>query len=134
PAKFVDFSTLTVAVDASKIDKLGGNTDFQGDIYVEYESAQDGQTYKTGILTQQLHFRTQLTPSQTGGNLDGVIFVNDEIEVDGDGFLLGGDEGTSFARLTGCYKLDTGSTCVPISQQEIPLHPRTPFSRSEASF
>ena len=65
PAKFVDFSTLTVAVDVGKIDKLGGNTDFMGDITVEYVAASDGNTYKTGTLTQMLKFRKTLTPTPT---------------------------------------------------------------------
>ncbi len=133
PAKFVDFSTLTVEVDAAKISKLGGNTDFDGDIFVEFVAESDGNTYTTGKLMQGLKFRTSLTPTPTG-IVDGVIFVNDQIQVDGDGFLLGGDEGTTYARLTGCYTLDSTSTCVPISQQEIPLQPRTELSRSEASF
>lgn len=133
PARFVDFSTLTVTVDAQKIARLGGNTDFQGDVYVEYVSVHNGDTYKTGILTQMLRFRTSLTPTPTG-IVDGVIFVNDQIEVNGDGFLLGGDEGTTMARLTGCFTPDGMSTCVPISTQEIPMQPRTPLSRTEASF
>jgi hypothetical protein len=133
PAKFVDFSTLTVAVDAAKIDKLGGNTDFMGDVTVEYVAESDGETYKSGTLTQSLKFRKTLTPTPTGV-VDGVIFVNDQIEVDGDGFLLGGEEGSSYARLSGCFKKDGTSTCVPITTTEIPLQPRTPLSRTEASF
>jgi hypothetical protein len=133
PAKFVDFSTLTVSVDAAKIDGLGGNTDFSGEIYVEFVAETDGNTYATGKLTQDLHFRKTLTPSPTG-IIEGVIFVNDQIQVDGDGFLLGGDEGSTVARLTGCFTLDTSSTCTPINEQEIPLQPRTELSRSEASF
>jgi hypothetical protein len=133
PTTFVDFSTLTVAVDAAKIDGLGGNTDFTGEIYVEYVAETDGNTYKTGKLTQDLHFRKTLTPTPTGV-VEGVIFVNEKIQVDGDGFLLGGDEGSTVARLTGCFKLDTSSTCTPINQQVIPLQPRTDLSRSEASF
>ena len=35
---------LTVSVDAAKVAKLGGNTDFQGDIYIEYVSAENGDT------------------------------------------------------------------------------------------
>lgn len=133
PATFVDFSTLTVAVDGSKIDALGGNTDFSGEIFVEFVAESDGNTYRTGKLTQDLKFRRTLTPSPTG-IIDGVIFVNDMIQVDGDGFLLGGDEGTTYARLNGCFKLDGQSTCNAISPQEIPLVPRTELSRSEGAF
>jgi hypothetical protein len=133
PAKFVDFSTLTVTVDGAKIDKLGGNTDFDGDIFVEFVAESDGNTYTTGKLTQGLKFRKSLTPTPTG-IVDGLIFVNEQIQVDGDGFLLGGDEGTTYARMTGCYTLTSTTTCAPITQQEIPLQPRTELSRSQASF
>src|SRR5262245_19150045 len=34
PAKFVDFSTMTVAVDGGKIDALGGDVDFAGKVSV----------------------------------------------------------------------------------------------------
>jgi hypothetical protein len=133
PARFVDFNTMTVAVDGTKIDELGGNTDFSGEVFVEFVSAQDGDIYRSGTLTQELRFRRSLTPSPTG-IVQGVIFVNDRIEVDGNGFLLGGDEGTTYARVTGCFKLGTSTTCTPIEQQEIALQPRTELSRIEASF
>jgi hypothetical protein len=133
PAKFVDFNTLTVAVDGAKIDELGGNTDFSGEIYVEFVSTQDGDIYRSNTLTQELRFRRSLTPTPTG-IVQGVIFVNDRIEVDGDGFLLGGDEGTTYARVSGCFKLGMSNTCTPIDQQEIALQPRTELSRFAASF
>jgi hypothetical protein len=134
PAKFVDFNTLTVAVDAGKIDSLGGDVDFAGEVFVEIVAASDGETYATGKLTQDLFFREKLTPSPTGIALSGVIFVNDSIEVDGQGFLLGGEEGTTVAKVAGCFKLDTASNCVAISPQEIPLLPREELSRQHAAF
>jgi hypothetical protein len=133
PATFVDFSTLTVEVDSSMIDTLGGNTDFSGDIFVEFVATTDGNTYATGKLSQTLQFRTSLTPNVTGV-VDGVIFVNDQIEVDGDGFLLGGAEGTTYARLEGCFQPDSSSFCDPIATTEVALQPRTELSRTEASF
>src|ERR1043165_4159920 len=60
PAKFVDFSTLTVAVDAGKIDSLGGDVDFAGDVFVEVVAMSDGDTYSTGKLTQNLFFPKKL--------------------------------------------------------------------------
>jgi len=134
PAKFVDFSTLTVAVDGSKIDGLGGDVDFAGDVFVEIVATSDGETYTTGKLTQNLSFRKKLTPTPTGVALAGVIFVNDEIEVDGDGFLLGGDEGTTYAQVAGCFQPDGTSSCAPIAPQQIPLQPREELSRQHAAF
>jgi hypothetical protein len=132
-AKFVDFSTMHVTVDGGKIDALGGDIDFAGKVSVEFVATSDGETYKTGELTQDLSFRRKLTPTPTGV-IDGVIFVNDQIEVDGDGFLLGGDEGSTVARVTGCFKPETSSTCTPITQQDIPMLPREELSREKAAF
>jgi len=133
PAKFVDFSTMTVSIDAGTIDSLGGDIDFAGDVSVEVVATSDGETYKTGTLKQNLSFRRTLVPTPTG-LVDGVIFVNDQIEVDGDGFLLGGDEGLTVARITGCFKPDASSTCTPITQQDIPMVPGEELSRQHASF
>jgi hypothetical protein len=133
PAKFVDFSTMTVAIDAEKIDSLGGDIDFAGEATVEVVATSDGETYSSESIKQNLSFRRKLIPNATG-IVDGVIFVNDQIEVDGDGFLLGGDEGSTIARVTGCFKLDTASTCTPIAQQDIPMLPREELSRQKAAF
>jgi len=133
PAKFVDFSTLTVAVDGSKIDSLGGDVDFEGTMTVEFVAVSDGDTYKSGELTQKLSFRKKLTPSPTG-ILQGVIFVNDQIVVDGDGFLLGGDEGTTFAKISGCFRLSGSSTCLQITPEEVAMQPTEELSRNHAAF
>src|SRR5690606_10814373 len=103
PAKFVDFSTMTVAIDAATIDGLGGDIDFAGEVSVEVVAASNGETYKTEALDLDLQFRRKLTPAPTG-IVGGVIFVNDQIEVDGEGFLLGGDEGSTIARVSGCFQ------------------------------
>jgi hypothetical protein len=134
-AKFVDFNTLTVAVDADKITSLGGDVDFAGDAFVEIVATSDGNTYATDHLTKELSFRTKLIPNVTG-IVDGVIFVNDQIQVDGDGFLLGGDEGTTYARVSGCYTLEGASTCTNVTTQEIAMVPMTDdaLSREHGTF
>ena len=134
PAKFVDFSTMTVAVDAAKIDALGGDVDFDGTVAMEFVSVNDNETYKSPTLTQKLSFRKKLTPSPTGGFLEGVIFINDQIGIDGTGFLLGGDEGTTYARITGCFKLAGSGPCMPIATQEIALQPTVELQREHAEF
>jgi len=134
PAKFVDFSTMTVSVDSGKIDALGGDVDFEGTLTLEVVAVSDGDTYKSGTLSQKLSFRKKLTPSPTGGFLDGVIFVNDQIAIDGTGFLLGGDEGTTYARISGCFQPSSSSFCDPIPQQEIALQPTEELQREHAEF
>jgi hypothetical protein len=133
PAKFVDFSTMTVSISAAEIDALGGDIDFAGTVSVEVVATSDGETYKSEAIDQDLSFRRKLTPAPTSV-LDGLIFVNDQIEVDGTGFLLGGEEGSSIARVTGCFKADGTTTCTPITAKDIPMVPREELSRLKASF
>src|SRR5262249_23116445 len=125
--------TMTVAVDGVKIDALGGNVDFDGTLALEFVASSDGKTYKTDALAQKLSFRKQLTPAPTSV-MQGVIFVNDKIAVDGDGFLLGGDEGTTYARITGCFKLSGGTSCIAIAQQDVALAPTEDLQRQHADF
>jgi hypothetical protein len=134
-ATFVDFATMTVAVDPSMIDDVGGTTDFTGTATVEVVAVSDGKTYTSAPLAVSLHFRKQLTPT-SGAIAGGVEFVNDQIEVDGDGFLLGGDEGITVARVTGCFTPDAGGSCTPVASQDIPLVALDgqPLTRTQAAF
>jgi hypothetical protein len=133
PATFVDFSTMNIAIDASKIQEVGGDVDFHGTAVVEIVATSNEQTYTSDTLNLDLSFRTKLTPAVTGV-IDGVIFVNDQIEVDGSGFLLGGDEGNTVARISGCFQPDAGGSCTNIQTQDVPLVPMDAFSRTKASF
>jgi hypothetical protein len=134
PATFVDFGTMTVTIDASMIAELGGATDFHGTAQVDVLAVSDGETYSTDELTVDLAFRDELTPTPTTLDSTGVIFVNDNIQIEGDGFLLGGDEGITVAKLEGCFTLETGGACTPIPELEIPMSPLEPLSRTKAAF
>ena len=134
PATFVDFSTLTVVVDGSNIDEVGGDVDFAGSATVEILATSDDNTYESTALTVNLGFRESLTPAPSTVQGSGVIFVNDQIEVEGDGFLLGGDEGTTIARVTGCFTPDAGGACRPITSRDIPMTPTDPLARDKATF
>jgi len=131
PATFADFHTLTVAIDAGKLAELGGDADFHGTATVEIAGAADHQTYQAAPLAIDLAFRTQLAPAPMTLAAGRVIFVNDDIEVDGEGFLLGGDEGVTVARLAGCLTPQAGGACQPRPMVELPL---VPASRTRASF
>lgn len=133
PATFVDFGTMNVAIDADKLQEIGGDVDFHGSAVVEIVAESNGQTYASAPLDLDLSFRTQLTPAVTG-IVDGVIFVNDQIEIDGDGFLLGGDEGTTLARVSGCFLPDAGGACTDIQTQDVPMLPLAALSRTQAAF
>lgn len=134
PATFVDFSTMTVAVDVGKLDEVGGDVDFRGQARIDVVAASDGETYSTEAITVELAFREKLTPTAIALNGEGVIFVNDEIVVEGDGFLLGGDEGATVARVTGCFVATGQSTCKPIPAADVPMVPVDPLSRKKVQF
>ncbi len=134
PAKFIDFSTMTVAVDAQKVTEIGGDVDFAGTATIEILATSDDHTYNSENVTVALSFRNQLTPAPTSLDGTGVIFVNDQLEVDGDGFLLGEDEGVTVAKLSGCFTPDGGGGCAPIADIELPMLPVDPLSRKKASF
>ncbi|MBA3462405.1 MAG: hypothetical protein H0T46_20755 [Deltaproteobacteria bacterium] len=134
PATFVDYMTMTVAVDGGKIDELGGDVDFEGAATIEVLATSDDNTYTSEPLTVDLDFRTKLTPTPNGLDATGVIFVNDQLQVSGGGFLLGGDEGTTVARVTGCFKLNGTGTCTNQAGIEIPMLPVDPLSREMATF
>ena len=133
-AKFVDFNTLTVGVDAARIVEVGGERDFHGTATVEVIATSDGETYSSNTKSVDLSFKAKLTPQATSLATTGVIFVNDRIEVDGDGFLLGGDEGITVAKMSGCFQLDTGGGCSPITEIEIAAEPVNPLERDKVTF
>ncbi|HEU0030259.1 MAG TPA: hypothetical protein VFQ53_06500 [Kofleriaceae bacterium] len=134
PATFVDFDTMTVAVDAAKLSDIGGPIDFHGSARVEVVATSDGETYASGDLTVDLSFRDKLTPTPVSLDGNGVIFVNDNIQIEGDGFLLGGDEGITVARLEGCFTAEGSGSCLPIDTVEIPMTPVDPLLRTASTF
>jgi len=134
PATFVDFNTMTATIDAGRIDELGGDVDFHGSARVDIIATSDGETYSSEAITVDLRFREKLTPTPTALDGEGVIFVNDQIQIDGDGFLLGGDEGITVAKLTGCFTPDGTTTCQPVPAIEIPMVPVDPLVRTRAVF
>jgi hypothetical protein len=133
PATFVDFGTMTVAVDASKISDVGVGA-FHGTATVEVIATSDGNTYASESITVDLAFAERLDPTVASLDANGVIFTNDNITIEGDGFLLGGDEGVTVAQIEGCFTLDSGGGCTPITTQEIATIQLEPLSRKKAAF
>jgi len=133
PAQFVDFGAMTVAITGGNLDEVGGDVDFDGTAQIDVVATSDGNTYSSDPLDVKLSFRNHLTPTATQV-MDGVHFVNDQIEIDGDGFLLGGDEGTTVARITGCFQPDAGGSCQPVTSQDITVQSIDGLSRAKATF
>jgi hypothetical protein len=134
PATFVDFGTLTVKVDDAKLGDVGGDGDFHGKATVEVLAASDHETYTSNAISVELAFRTKLQPAVTTLAGSGVIFVNDAIEVAGSGFLLGGDEGATVAKLSGCFTVQGTGTCKPIADLELAMTSSDPLARDKATF
>jgi hypothetical protein len=136
PARFVDYAHMTVQVDEDHLDELGGDVDFEGDARIEVVSnpaaGGDGELYLSPALNVDLTFRRTLTPEVTSVLSGSVIYVNDAIELDGDGFLLGGMEGQTVAVVAGCF--DAGGGCVEVDEVEIAATPREAFSRTMIAF
>ncbi|HEY0476809.1 MAG TPA: hypothetical protein VGD37_04760 [Kofleriaceae bacterium] len=131
PAAFVDFTTLSVAIDAARLAALGGDGTFCGTATVEVVAASDHATYATAPLAVELGLRTRLAPAAGAVAASEVIFAGDPIELAGDGLLLGGDEGTTWARLSGCFTPEAGGACAPVPAIELPVAAR---SRTRGSF
>jgi hypothetical protein len=136
PATFVDYDHMNVEVTELFIDEIGGDVDFEGDATLEVLSnaaaGGDGELHVSPPQQVSLSFRRTLTPGVTSILSGSVIYVNDFIEVDGSGFLLGGTEGQTVALVEGCF--DDGGGCSAIAPVEVVAVPREAFSRTEIKF
>lgn len=122
PATFVDFGEMTITVDESFFAAFPAPSgDFSGNAVVEIDSTVDGKTYRSDTLQIDLAIRQELTPTLSEVASGDLIYVNDRIEVVGDGILLGGDEGTTYAVLDGCFRPSGAGECSPIDMTEVPV-------------
>ena len=138
PATFVDFSTMTVAIDAAMIAEIGGDVDFHGTATVEVVATTDHETYTTASLPVDLAFRDTLAPAPAAIESGGVQFVNDADRGRRRRLLARRQEGMTLARVTGCFALDPSAggdgTCVPVPAQDLPMTATAPLSRTAATF
>lgn len=133
-AKYVSATQLELVAGPDVVAALGGlSGNFDGAAVIEVDSTVDNKTHKSPELPLKLALATQSTPTVDNAG-DGVSFVNQPIDVTGSGFLLGGAEGETRARLTGCFKPAGMTTCGPNVSLEIPAVPATPFDRTRVAF
>ena len=135
PARFVDFDRMEATAGDelfTAIENLDGV--FVGQAIVETVSAVDLESYDTSPLPVELAITRQLTPRLASLQDQGVIFVNDRITVSGDGLLLGGDEGSTVAVVTGCFERDGTGVCEPTGEREVPVTPAAAFDRNQGFF
>jgi hypothetical protein len=135
PARFVDAEHL----EGTIADRLGSWTgDFTGSAWVEVESSVDGQIHVSPTRDVSLSLRSELTPALDAVSRESTIHVNDEIAVAGADMLLGGAEGTTFARVEGCFARahEDGEMgeCLPVATVDLPVSPASRFDRTRGWF
>ncbi|MBX7083118.1 MAG: hypothetical protein K1X88_28180 [Nannocystaceae bacterium] len=135
PASFVDFDELHVDLTPEVLSLLPAPTgSFAGNAQVTVEYLPTGERIASSPIAAPLVFADQLTPSLADVQAAGEIYVNDPIPVEGDGFLLGGGEGTTWAVLEGCFTPQGEADCVEVGPIEVPVTPADPFDRTRGSF
>ncbi|MEZ4404670.1 MAG: hypothetical protein R3B06_31910 [Kofleriaceae bacterium] len=135
-AQFVDYQHLHATITSADLITLGasaGPATLDGDAVVEVVSTVDGQTYRSAPRSVRLTAQPELAPQVDFLEASGVIFANDELEVRGDGFLLGGGEGQTIARVAGCFQRQGQPACTPVATQEVPVVPAGPFTRDRGT-
>ena len=134
PARFVDFEHVELQVSEEMLGQLGAREgDFAGTAQVAVASSVDGEVHTTSELEVALAFRTELTPRLDQVQDGSVIFVNDQLFVMGADMLLGGDEGTTFAEVKGCFAL-AGGSCLDVGPVNVPVVPASRFDRTSGNF
>lgn len=132
-AEFVDFDRMTALVTPTFVEDLGGDVELTGEAVLEVTSTQDGRLYTSPPLPVTLQLRRALTPAPTAVQTGGLVFVNDDLEVEGTGFLLGGTEGDTVAIVTGTFTPDGGAPRA-VGPVEVAMTPVDPFERDRATF
>ena len=133
-ARFVDYTHLEADFAGGVAAGLTANEGaFDGQATVEIANVVDGLTHTSAPLSLSLDVRASLTPELSFLST-GVVFVNDPIPVEGDGFLLGGDEGETVAVVSGCYLEEGQTSCTQVGPVEVTVTPETPSSRTRGAF
>ncbi|MBL4634046.1 MAG: hypothetical protein JKY56_09240 [Kofleriaceae bacterium] len=139
PMQFVDLGTLETTIDAALLGQFGESAGvFRGTVVVSIASTVDGQKHRSAPLETSLDFRSELTPTLVGLENNGAIFINEEITVSAEDLLLGDGEGSTFARVEGCFTARFTGGCIdtPISESELfnVASPATSFDRTQTTF
>jgi hypothetical protein len=131
---YVNGGVLQIEVNDGVVAAFGGlSGTFTGTATVEVESTVDHRVHASAPLTLKLDLATDSTPTFDAVG-DGLSFVNQPVQVSGKGFLLGGAEGETRARLSGCFTPTNLTTCGPQVVQEIPATPEGAFDRTRVTF
>lgn len=135
PASFIDFESMQVPITEQTYSRFGAEEGtFSGQLAVKVDYTPQATSHFSPTLGGPMEFRRSLDPELDDLTRQGAIYVNSPIDVEGSGFLLGGDEGTTFAVIEGCTVPDGGDACGASTRSEVPLSPAEAFSRTLATF
>ena len=133
PATYVDQEKLTVSWRGAVESGLAASDGhFQGQAVVAIEE-DDGKTHVSGTLPVEFDITQSLAP-EVHDVAQGIIFVNHGIEVKGERFLLGGEEGDTVAVVEGCFQAEGQSTCDQIATAQIGALPIDAHDRTRVKF
>ena len=134
-AEFVDYTTLSILADEGFMNLLPAKSGrFTGTALVEVTSAVNGKTYRSDPIDIDIDFRVNLAPVLTQVVTGDAIFTNEAVQLRGDGFLLGDQEGTTMAIVEGCVTRTRSTECRPTGEVRVPIQPSTTFDRTQAQF
>jgi len=135
PAQFFDYTHLHVDVSAELLKVLpAADGQFRGDVTVQILSSVDDMLHESPAFPVNLTVANELTPVLDTLQSTGVIYINEPITVVGNGLLLGGNEGKSFAVVNGCFQAQGESSCAPLPSSEVLLVPASEYDRTQATF
>ncbi len=136
PAEFIDFTQMEIVATPDILRLLGPPQGvFNGTVQIEVDFVSDGSRHASIPRAMELQIHQTLEPRIDDVLASGQIYVNEPLEVTGSGLLLGGDEGTTYAVVQGCFaSTDGDGTCQPVAAVEVPVQPVTPFDREHGVF
>lgn len=135
PANFIDFEHLEILLTPDVMPLFGpAEGQFSGQAAVVVDYTPEDTRFSSPPLPFMLRVARELEPELDPIGSGGAIFVNDEIEISGDGFLLGGEEGTTLAVVQGCFQPAGEDACAPVGPVEVPVKPVDPFDRTRGTF
>ena len=127
----VDAHTVELRVDEAVFEALGGEgARIRGAARVEVEHRGTGARRASNALPFSLEATRRLAP-RLSPELPRALHVNDPIPFRGEGLLLGGEEGRTWARLRGCTYPAGSVRCDPIEAVEVPIHPARASDRGQ---
>lgn len=135
PATFDDFDRMHVDVDGGTVALLGSaDGQFSGQVNVVVDYVPDGTRHLSPALSHSILFTSTLEPELDDVLDEGAVYVNDPISVTAKGLLLGGNEGTSFAVVEGCFTPTEGGDCIDVGSTEVEIVPESEFDRTHGAF